>query len=818
MIWNYLKISWRTLWKNRLHSLILVFGLSIGMAACLILMSFVGFELSFDRFHEKGENIYRLVNDRYSQGELSQRGTITYPSVGKLMKDEFPEIEMASRMTISGRTQVKIEDELFPVEEILFVDGYFFEMFSFPLLAGNPETVMEEVNQVVITESLAKTYFDVQEGQYQSVLGKSLQIGNDPEMMKVVGVCADFPENSLIQQDFMVSYASFVQGTDGAADNSTTWSDFYHYLVIREGTDIQALEAKFPAFSEKYFETDPAYGNAEAFSLQPLFDAHLYSEDLEYEIGQIGNGTSVWALLIIAALILLMAWINYINLATARSMERAREVGVRKVIGAERRQLLWQFFLEALQINLLALVIGFELANVSSPWLSGLMGTELSFSYIWSVPGLRLYLIGALIASFVIGVLVSGLLPALGLANIRLSEVLKGKLQRSGKGKFTQKSLVVIQFVASIVLIAGTLVVYQQINYMRQQESGLELEQTLVIYGPGATTGDSSFIQKMDAFKNELVRNANIHAATTSGRTPGMRTGRTFNLKRLNGPNADPLSCNFIGVDHNFDEVYGIQSTQGRFLESRDHHPDFNQLKSIVINEAAVKHFGFSNAEEAIQQGISFFGKEWEIVGVFEDFHQQSLHYPIEPLLLAPLYDYDNFISMKIDAAEVSSVLAFVEQTFGAFYPGNVMDYYFADERFARQYEVEQRFGQMLLGFSFLAILIACLGLFGLASYTAYLRTKEIGIRKVLGASTFTLVRLLTTDFMRLVGLAALVGLPLAWYTSQLWLENYAYTITLQWWHFALAGLVAVLIAFLAISFRSIQVAVSNPVEALRNE
>lgn len=820
MLRNYFKIAIRNFSRNKLHTFILISGLSIGMAACLLILQYVGFELSFDQFHDKGDQIYRVVNDRYQNGKCIQKGTITYPTIGKAMAEDFPEIVDHTRLTLSGGGLLRQEEEVFADISMLYADDRFFEVFSFEMLEESKEKTLIEPNEIVLTESIAKKIFDVEDGSYDQVLGKTVYFDRYTEALEVTGICKDVPTNSLLQYEILVSYPTFINMAGEGADNSWDWSDFYHYLVLKSGTDVAALEAKFDDFSERHFRGNEVSGSVEKFSLQPLKDAHLYSSDLEYEIGTTTNGKAVWSMLIIAFFILLIAWINYINLSSVRAIERAKEVGIRKVVGAKKGQLIRQFLMEAFVVNLVSLVIAFQLVQFIKSWFVGTMGEDYAASHLLFETPAQVYLFLGLGLLVLFGILFSGTYPALLLSAQNTSSVLKGIFQKTTGSNWLRKGLVIFQFTASIALIAGTMLVYRQIQFMQKQDLGINIDQMMVLNSPQLTSWDSTFIDRMNSFKAELVNYPNIKHATVSSRVPGESMGRFFNLRKVSEASSTGASCNFIEIDHSYSETYGVKLLAGRDYRRNDHNLDPNLITNIILNNAAIEMIGFENAEAAIGQQVKFGqrDKEWTVVGVYENFHQRSLHYAIEPMLFLPFYGTYQPISIKIASDDVDETIANINKTWEAFFPGNAFEYNFLDDRFAQLYAADTRFGKILSFFTSLAILIACLGLLGLASYTAFLRTKEIGIRKVLGANTSSLVTLLSKDFLKPVLIATLIATPIAWYGMSLWLKDFHYRIDLDWKVFALSGLVAIGVALLTISFQSIRAALRNPVESLKVE
>lgn len=819
MIRNHLKLVFRNLWYHKAQSFILVGGLTIGMTACILLLQYVNFELSFDNFHDKQDRIYRVVNERIQEGKTVQKGTITYPTIGPTMLKEFPEVINATRLAYSSNVMITKNNQVNPVEPGLWVDEHFLEIFDFEVLAKEDLMLLNEPNELVLTRHLADRYFPAAKGDYQSILGQEMQIDRDEHLYKIVGVIEDVPANSSLQFEILGSYASFIRYTSEGANSSWTWSDFYHYIELAPEANVDNLAAKLPAFSERHFRGTEVSGSEEIFSLQPLAEAHLYSENLEYEIGTTANGKAVWSLLIIAFFILILAWINYVNLSSVKAIERSKEVGVRKVIGASRFQLIRQFLIEAASVNLISLIFALTLTWGLTPWFGSNFGVDIDSLKFWSLSTTNIYLFLFLFSLIVLGVLFSGAYPAYLLSSPQISNVIKGIFTKHKGGETLRKVLVVFQFTMSIALIVGTWLVTKQINYMTDQDLGFKVEQIMTLNPPEMTSFDSTFIDEMNVFKSELAQISGVESASTSSRSPGQGTGRIFQIEKT-GAQVDGqfYTANFINVDFEYAKTYGLTPTAGRFFRVSDHNLDWAAIDKMVVTEAGVKMLGYTNKEDIINQKFNFWNKNWEVIGVIPDFHQRSLHHNIEPMVFIPTYDSNNLLSLRLSTQNIDQTIAQIQALYKDFFPGNTFYYQFLDENFKQLYEADLRFGKILSFFTFLTIIIACLGLFGLASYSTFLRTKEIGIRKILGASTMSITALLSKDFLKLVIIATLTATPIAWYFIQQWLTEFAYHIHIQWWIFAISGLLAIAIALLTISAQSIKAALSNPIQSLRNE
>jgi len=818
MLKNYFKTAWRNLMKNKTFSFINIAGLSIGMAACLLILQYVCFELSFDRFNENADNLYRVTNDRYQNNKLIQHGTITYSGVGKAMMDDYPEIVNHTRVRPQGADILIEKDKKIGEQHGFAVDNAFLEMFSYPLLAGDKATALTQPNTIVLTEKLAKQFFGIAGNNFQSIIGKTI-VRNNEAPFKITGVCKDVPENSQLQFAFLTSYITLYSGTYAwkQADYDFTDSDFWHYVQLKPGTNYKTLEAKFPAFSKRHFDGNKVSGSDEKFFLQPLVNAHLHS-DYEYEICKTGSATVVWGLMIIASLIIIIAWVNYINLATAKSAERAKEVGVRKVAGATQTQLVKQFLTESIFINIAALLIAVLLVLFIQPAFNDLIQRHLSLSYLMQ-SNLNGFNVASLLGILVLaGIVISGFYPAFVLSSFKPIMVLKGKFTNSTRGINLRKALVTGQFAITVALIIGSFVVYSQMKYISKQKLGVDISQVLVIKPPQLTNWDSSFIAKENSLQAELKKLPHIKGVANSWNVPGNELGRDFDLSRTGATDAPHYTTRKMGVSPEFIDVYDIKLLAGRKFEAADYNPERKKVHNVIINENVSKLMGFTTPQDAMGKTIQVEGRKWDVVGVIADFHQKSLRYPLEPMLMFPLYSTYSPLSIKADTKDLPATMAAIRAKYDEFFPGNLFDYYFLNDSFNRQYADDQLFGKVFSIFAGFAIFIACLGLLGLSLFATAQRTKEIGVRKVLGASVSNIIILLSKDFVKLVIVAFVIASPLAWYIMHSWLNDFAYRINLSAWIFIAAGLFALFIALATISFQAIKAAVANPVKSLRTE
>jgi putative ABC transport system permease protein len=810
MLKNYWKVALRNLWKHKTFSAINIGGLAIGMAACLLILQYVSFKLSFDQFHEHAAAIYRVVNDRFQGGKLIQHGTITYSAVGKAMNDDFDEVIDNTRVMWAEEKILEWKDKKLAEEQIFYADNRFLSIFTYPLKVGDKHSALKDPYTVILSESLARKLFDHRGDDWGSFIGQMVIIQRDSTPYRVTGIMSDVPQNSHLRFNMLISYQTVIT-TWPEADYNFTNSDFWHYVRLQKGTNEQTINAKLAAFSKRHFQGSKTSGNGdEPFYLQPLKSAHLYS-DFEYEIGQTGNATVVWGLLLVALFIIAIAWVNYINLATARSIERAREVGIRKVIGSSRAQLITQFMSESVLINAIGIVLALVIVYVVQPYFNQLLQYQLSLSYI-SGQSILIGLVGMVMA----GIILSGLYPAFVLSSFKPISVLKGRLSTSKKGLGFRRILVVTQFSITVALMIGSVVVIRQIRFMQQKQLGFNMDQVMVIKPPVLTRWDSTFISRANSFKDALKGLPGVAGAATSWNVPGGELGRSFNVRRA-GAAADKYTMRQTAVDYEFFPLYAVKLLAGRNFTPGDHNPDFGKLHNTIINRSAAKLLGFTSPQDAIGKQIMNGDRTWDVIGVVEDYHQKSVKYPLEPIRFMPAYSANSTISIKVKSTQVKATIDAIRKQYEAFFPGNLFAYSFIDENFNRQYENEQLFARAFGIFALLAIFVACLGLFGLAMFSTMQRTKEIGVRKILGATVSNIIVLVSKDFIKLIILATLIAFPLAGWVMQGWLRNFTYRVNISWWIFAVAGGGALLLALITIGVQTFKTALMNPVKTLRS-
>nr|WKN39701.1 ABC transporter permease [Tunicatimonas sp. TK19036] len=807
MLRNYFKVALRHLAQKKVFSFISILGLAIGIAASLLILHYVRYELSYDRFHADTDRIYRVQYNTYQNGSLTFKCAAAVPAVGPAMKDNFPEIlEFARFFPISGiMTYVNEAGDpvSFREQKLQIATPSALTMFSFPLLAGNPETALEGDNKVVISQSAAKRYFGEEDP-----MGKTLRWQDGDELV-VTGVMEDVPDNSHIQFDFLISYQTLNENTNNQSETIWGWYDFNTYVLLDEQADPDVFQAKWDEWlTNEQQEEWEKYNYRAEFLLQPLTDIHLYSNLLqESEPEDQGNGDAVYFLLIIALFILLIAWINYVNLSTAKATERANEVGVRKAIGAQRKQLIRQFLLEAVLINLLAILIAVLLVMVCTSYLESLTGRPIA-----TAPWESIWFWGSLLVLLVVSILLSGLYPAFLLSSFRPITVLRGKMHTSHRGIALRKGLVIFQFGASVALIAGTLIVFRQISFMLDQDLGVNIDQTMVLRGPGIT--DSLYSDNLNTFKEELLRNSEIEAVTAGSNVPGEEIFWTRGIRRLSGGPENSITIYNAGIDYDYIPTFELSLAAGRNF-SREYGTD---AQGVLINEAAARVLEFNDPEEAVNERVNLGGDTLTVLGVLSDYHQMSLKNEPAPMVFRLNPTSSSFYALKIHTSRVPETMGVIQAAWQQAFPDNPMEYFFLDDFFNRQYQQDQRFGRLFSIFSVLAIFIACLGLFGLASFTTVQRTKEIGVRKVLGASVRSIVSLLSVDFLKPVLLAGFLAIPIAYFFMRYWLQAYPFRIEMSWWLFLIPLVLVLGVALITVSYQTLRAATRNPVKSLRYE
>ena len=821
MFTNYLKIAFRNILKNKIYSLLNVFGLALGIAACFFIFQYVHFEKSYDRFNKNIDDLYRVTLKFTGSFDNVALSATNHPAVAPAMKAEFPEVRDFSRFVnisqIANQATVSRNEPGLPVktyneQQFFIADKSFFSIFSYPLVKGNRATCLAEANSLAISASAARKFFGKEDP-----IGKTLYY-NGRAPLKVTAVFKDVPDNSHIHFNMVMSFSTLGENW---GYNEWTYPEFYNYVLLAPGTDPKKIEARFPDFILKHMGAKMKELNYGAkFFLQPVSDIHLQS-NIAKEAETNGSAREVAFLSIIGVFILLIAWINYINLSTARSMERAREVGLRKVVGAAKTQLVSQFLCESLLINVIALVLASATVVVAMPFFRDFLGKDIAAGFFTTGLGSEPVFWIVFVILFVAGALLVGLYPSLVLSSFKPTSVLKGLFVKPAMGISLRRVLVSFQFILSIILIAGTLIVSKQLLFMRNGDLGYNKDQVLIIKTPGI--GDSTLGSKISFFKSESLKIPVVKDIAISSDIPGDLIRYRNSVRKESDDNKSNFTSSLIEADNKFVPTYGIMLLAGRNFKEGE-YVDYNkQTARVLINEVLMNALGYKTAEEAINKKIVFelgeFKLHSEIIGVMKNFHQRSLKEPIEPILCyQPQYGAWKYFSVNMRASDVTNNLAALEKLYTTTFGGNPFDYDFLDDRFNAQYKEDLRLGKIFGLFCLFAVIVACLGLLGLTSYVIRLRTKEIGIRKVLGASAGSIMILFSKDFVRLVIVASLIAIPVVYFAADKWLANYAFHINLSWVIFIVPVLLLLGIALLTISLQTLRAALNNPVNSLRSE
>lgn len=812
---NHLLIAYRNILKHKIFSTINILGLALGMTACLVILQYVRFELSYDRFHEKANRIFRIQHDRYIGGELQYQKAQTFIPTGEAMMNEYPEVEDYTTMfrisTESDIVMTHLGDDgetlRFPEKEVYHVKGNFFEVFSFPILEGNPEIKHLEPKTVLISQSTASKYFGD-----QSAIGKIIS-HNYAENYKVVGVFEDVPENAHMKFDFLFAWQGLKDQTSGSDDENWRRDGFYTYLLLTPDADIPILEAKFPSFVEKYIASKLNSGINSVFTLQPLTSIHLNS-NLLGEVEPNSQTKIVYALLIIAIFVMAIAWINFINLSISRSLERSKEVGVRKAIGSGRTQLIKQFLTESLTINLLAFILTCIFLYLLSPSILSFTGGQSALTLFVNTG----FLLGML-AMIVIGSILAGIYPSFVTSAYKPISALKGNFSHQQKGSvFSFKhSLIVFQFIISIGLIAASTVAYRQLTLMKNSSLGIDIERTIVVntqatFGPPGA--DSIFTRKLDLFRDKLKANQKVEGITASYDIPGKEHLSLMpNFRHSKNPD-DLVTLYFTRMDYDFIPTFEAELVAGRnFIEGMD------SQSSMILNKEAVRVLGYENPEAAIGREVNWGNKtlaKAEIVGVV-DFRTVSYKESNYPVAYTSTFFPYKYVSVKFHEINRSNA-KLVQDAWNSVFPDQPFEFFFLDDFFNSQYLADEKFGKMLSAFTLLAIIVACLGLYGITSLSITQRIKEVGLRKIMGASIGQIVVLLSKQFVTMVLIAGILAIPIIKITMEKWLANYPYRVEITWWVYLLPIAILLAITCLTTGFKIAKAAMINPSTLLRYE
>ncbi len=806
MFKSYLTIALRILRKQKIYSIINIVGLSVGMACAIFIFLWVMDELSFDRYNANAERIFRVI--KHGKGGGKEYFTALSPSpLAQALKAEFPEILEATRISDDSPRFFRYQDKGFNESRVVFADENLFKVFTIPLLAGDPETALKKPRTMVITQSMAQKYFGD-----ENPVGKTLQMDENTDVL-ITGVAEDIPQNSHFHFDFFGSFATFSEKV------TQEWllPMLYTYVLLKDGVDPAVLDRKLIRIIEKYYapryeatfgftyEEDLASGGFDRIHLQPITDIHLHSHMI-YEIEPNSDSRFITVFSIIAIFILFIACINFMNLSTARSSIRAREVGMRKVLGSRPAQLIRQFLVESTLLSFFSLAIALALVEILLPLFNRIAAKDIDpalFSHWRILPAT----VGVIL---VVGFL-AGIYPALFLTSFRPISILRGKLQAEVKNPFVRNALVLFQFSISIVLLVGTFVVYSQMQFVRNKQLGFDKENIVII--PRAHV----LAQSEEAFKKELIAHAGIQSASISSSYPG-KGFAYLAYKQLDAPGDETYLVGTFITDHDFVRTFGLDIVEGRYFST----DPFREESTVVLNETAVRLLKLKDpVGQRIRGPEKDQYKTLTVIGVIKDSHFHSLHQQIQPIGIRHLTaggSSTRFLSIRLNPGDVGRALGFLKDKWEEFVPERPFEYVFLDEDLDRLYKTDWRTGHLMTAFSILSIIIACLGLFGLVAFSAEQRTKEIGIRKVLGASSIRIVFAYSKEFTKWVILANAIAWPVAYYVMSKWLENFVYRTSIALWTFVLAAVLALLISLLTVTFQVVRAALANPVDSLRYE
>ena len=799
MIKNNLKVSLRVFSRNKAYTFINVLGLSTGLAIALLILVYVRFELSYEGKNPLADRIVRISVDLYNGKSLIDQDAEMYSPAGPRIASGFSEVESFTRVAPFNDATIRIGEESFRESKMFAVDSSFFHLFNYSLLYGNPKNIFQRPNEMVLTESQALKYFN-----RVNVVGESLWVSSFDEGFRIIGVVANNPLNTHIQFNVLISYPTI---QDQAEKQSWGNNETYTYLLLKDQVTFNSFVKTLDSFNDQLHKEGKML--SEKILAQPIKDIHLYSHK-SYEMGQNGDATSVYFLLGVALLVIVIAIVNYINLSTSKSLDRAKEVGVRKVIGSSLAQLRAQFFTESLLINIFSATLALGLVVVSFPAFKAMAGLPLGLHFWNDALFWRLLLFLVLIST-----VLSGIFPAFVLSSFQPIQVLKGKFAHSGRGLLLRKGLVVFQFSITLFLIIQTFTTRQQLTFMRNIDMGLNIERTLVV----PTPDDQALRASLQVLKDKLLDYAQFQSVSFSSSVPGQSTSElsssNANINLVGALEEKAFNFYIYFMDEDFIPTMEMQ------LKAGENFTKQNLIsENILVNEESIKLWGIPDAEMAIGQQIDLWGKKRTIIGVVKNFHQGSAKNPYLPMLFVPgPRDWaQRFVSIRLRSGGLKENLDLIKGVYASVFPNSPFDYFFMDQEFDKQYRYEEQFQAIFGTLTGFAILISCLGLFGLVSFTVANRTKEIGLRKVLGAGTGQIVALISKDFISLIFNALFISTTITYFIIQRWLEQYSFRIDLNIWLFAIPAAGILVISLLTILTKTIQVSSANPVKALKDE
>jgi putative ABC transport system permease protein len=795
MFRNYLKTAWRNLWKNKTIATINILGLVTGITGCLLIGLYINHELSYDRFQQKGDRIARVLMEyRFSSGDAKEV-SVTSTKVLPALARNFSEVESGVRMMSATRI-VTLGAKQFGEDRFMYADSTFFDLFSFRLLQGNATQALSGLNKVVLTTSTAQKYFGT-----ENPIGKILNIGSTAIPFEVTGIMEDCPSNSQMKFDFLASFSSL-----GVNQEQTYWNANYTtYLLLKDKKAITTLQAKLVPFMKKEME---GQGASIKFSLEPFDQIHLHSPYDSFEPNT--NITYIYILTGVALLILFIACFTYINLSTARSIDRGKEVGIRKAIGAVRQQIFRQFISESLLLSVIAVLVSILVVLLVLPAFNQLAATTLSIRALWSIPFMVLMIA---IVAFIS--LLAGSYPAFVLSAFQPVKVLKGTLGNTGSGAWLRKTLIVFQFVISVFLVISAIMIQRQMHFIQEKKLGYDRDHVLVL------PLDNKMVQNIDAIKTEFTSNPDVKSVARTSHIPTFLAGG-YNMRSAAMPENDNRSVTANVIDEDYVKTMGIQIIAGEDLTRQDiidagQEEQEKKNYHFILNESAAKELGWTPGEAIGKKMFLDATRPGTVKAVVKDFHFQSLHTPIRSLVLFPDV-YGRIMLIKITGNNTAHTIAALQEKWKKLVPHRPFEYHFLDEDYNKLYNAETRLGQIMNLFTALAIALACMGLFGLSYHATQLRKKEIGVRKVLGASVAQVLVLITKEFLKLVLIAFVIAVPATWWAMSKWLQDFAYRTNMSWLIFGVAGVLVLLIAAFTVSFQAIKAALMNPVKSLRSE
>jgi putative ABC transport system permease protein len=807
MFKNYLLLALRTFTKNGTFTVINLLGLSSGLAITMLIIQYVRFELSYENMHHNADKIVRLTTDYMDGQSVSEQDCETNPPIGPLILREMPEVINFTRAYPIGEPNltVQVEQQQYVLEKVFAVDSSFFSIFSYHLISGSTQDIFKHPGETVITETIAKRLFNSKD-----VLGKTIEMpnGNNKNLFKIVGVAADSPHNTHLKFDMIFSFSSMYAEPviNGEFEDNWDGNNTLTYIQLADGAQYNSFLNSLDNFNKRLLDSKKLKN--EKLAAQKIGDIHLYSHKI-FEVEPNGSATVVFFLLGVAILVIVSAFVNYINLATSKALDRAKEVGLRKVVGSTPGQLRWQFMTETILINVFAGILALDIIVLAKTAFLSIAGLQADFG-MFNDPFFWLILLGFLVVS----VLFSGIYPAIVLSSFEPVTVLKGNFSRSLKGASLRKGLVVFQFTVTIVLLVQTFTVNQQLAYMRAFDLGVDVNQILVVKAPVERKYQENFQQ----FKNEVLAIPNVHSFSLSTAVPGQSTSQFSTTTGVNlSGNTDPHNYNFYfnAIDAAYIPSMGLQVIAGEnFIPGTN-----NDTHELVVNEEAIRLWGLQDAKAAIGKELSFWGDKWTIRGVIKNYYQESAKYAQIPIIHR-YYDkaFEENGSIKFSGGNPKDQLAAIETIYKNNFRGASFNYFFQNAEYDKQFKADERFQKVFGILTVFAILIACLGLFGLASFSVAKRTKEIGIRKVIGASTSNLLITLSKDFIKTVLTSMVIGIPVTYFIIKTWLNDFANRIEISWWLFALPVLVVMILVLLSIAGKTLKTAWMNPVKCLRSE